>query len=249
MWEDILIYVAIGFVAQMVDGAIGMAFGIVSTSVLLSAGVPPVTASACTHAAETFTTAASGIAHWRVGNIDWRLVRRLALPGMIGGALGAYLLSEVPGDVIRPYISVYLFILGVLIILRAARNARSRSNIGHRHLLPLGFFGGFLDAVGGGGWGPMVATTLIGRGAEARYAIGSVNLVEFFVTAVISATFLVTVGLELWPIIAGLVVGGVIAAPFAALATRYLPERLLMIVVGLMVSGLSVLYLIRKLAP
>lgn len=248
MWEDILIYVVIGFVAQMIDGAIGMAFGIVSTSVLLSAGVPPVTASACTHAAETFTTAASGVAHWRVGNIDWRLVRRLALPGMIGGALGAYLLSELPGDVIRPYISIYLFILGLLIILRAIRNARSRGNFGRRHLIPLGLFGGFLDAIGGGGWGPMVATTLIGRGAEARYAIGSVNLVEFFVTAVISATFLLAVGLELWPIIAGLVVGGVIAAPFAALATRHLPERLLMIVVGLMVSGLSVLYLVKKFA-
>lgn len=248
MWEDALLYVAVGFAAQLIDGALGMAFGLVSTSVMLSAGVPPATASACTHAAEMFTTAASGAAHWRFGNIDWKLVRRLALPGVVGGALGAYVLSELPGDAVRPYVSAYLLVLSVLIIARALRNSIERTEFGRRHLVPLGFFGGFLDAIGGGGWGPLVATTLIGRGAEARYAIGSVNLVEFFVTATISATFLLTIGLELWPIIAGLVAGGVLAAPFGAMVARHMPAKILTIVVGLMVGGLSIFYLAGKLA-
>jgi len=248
VWEDALLYVAVGFAAQLIDGALGMAFGLVSTSVMLSAGVPPATASACTHAAEMFTTAASGAAHWRFGNIDWKLVRRLALPGVVGGALGAYVLSELPGDAVRPYVSAYLLVLSVLIIVRALRNSIERTEFGRRHLVPLGFFGGFLDAIGGGGWGPLVATTLIGRGAEARYAIGSVNLVEFFVTATISATFLLTIGLELWPIIAGLVAGGVLAAPFGAMVARHMPAKILTIVVGLMVGGLSIFYLAGKLA-
>lgn len=250
MWEDVLIFVAIGFAAQIVDGALGMAFGLVATSAMLSAGVPPATASACTHAAEVFTTAASGAAHWRFGNIDWRLVRRLALPGMLGGALGAYVLSGLPGDAVRPFVTAYLFVLGVLIIIRALRNnfGERVKAVSRRHLIPLGFFGGLFDAIGGGGWGPLVATTLIGRGTDARFAIGSVNLVEFFVAVVISATFLMTIGLQLWPIITGLVIGGVLAAPFAALMTRTLPPRILTIIVGLIVSGLSLTYLVNKFA-
>lgn len=246
MWEDILIFVAVGFAAQLVDGALGMAFGTVATSVMLSAGVPPATASACTHAAEMFTTAASGAAHWRFGNIDWHLVRRLALPGMLGGALGAFVLSGLPGEAVRPYVSAYLLVLGVLIVARALCGSIERTAAYRKHLIPLGFFGGLFDAIGGGGWGPLVATTLMGRGAEARYAIGSVNLVEFFVTATIFATFFFMIGLELWPIIAGLVIGGALAAPCAAFVARRLPPRVLMIVVGLIVSGLSLAYLINR---
>lgn len=250
MWEDVLIFIAIGFAAQILDGALGMAFGLVATSVMLSAGVPPATASACTHVAEMFTTAASGAAHWRFGNVDWRLVRRLALPGMVGGALGAYVLSGLPGDAVRPYVSAYLLVLGVLIIVRGLRNnfGERMQAASRRHLMPLGFLSGLFDAIGGGGWGSLVATTLIGRGEKARFAIGSVNLVEFFVSSVISATFLLTIGLQLWPIIAGLVIGGVLAAPFAALVTRALPPRMLTIIVGLIVTGLSLTYLVNKFA-
>ena len=238
MWDDILLFVAIGFAAQIVDGAIGMAYGVTSTSVLLSFGVPPATASACVHTAETFTTGASGVAHWRLGNIDRNLVWRIAVPGMIGGAIGAYVLTNLPGDAIRPYINAYLLLLGLFILWKALTTA-PRPGPPPRAVAPLGFFGGLLDSIGGGGWGPIVTSTLLGQGTTPRYAIGSVNLAEFFVTATISATFLLTIGLELWPIIAGLIVGGVLAAPFAALVTKYLPDRALMVLVGCVVVILS----------
>jgi uncharacterized protein len=232
MWDDFLLFVAVGFAAQMIDGAIGMAYGVASTSVLLSIGIPPAMASACVHAAETFTTAASGFAHWRLKNIDKGLVVRLAIPGMIGGGIGAYVLSNVPGNAVRPFVNAYLLALGCVILWRAL------NRVGHRPLLPalrvtvLGFFGGLLDAIGGGGWGAMVTTTLLGNGMPARTAIGSVSLAEFFVTSTISATFVMTIGLSHWPIFAGLVAGGVIAAPFAALGAKHLPDRVLMVLVG-----------------
>ncbi|HML42206.1 MULTISPECIES: sulfite exporter TauE/SafE family protein [Hyphomicrobium] len=237
--DDILLYVAIGFVAQMIDGAIGMAYGVTTSSVLLGMGVPPATASACVHAAETFTTGASGLAHWKLGNVDRRLLWRLAVPGMIGGAIGAYALSEFPGDTLKPFISAYLLLLGLVIIWKALAR-KPLAAPAPRSVAPLGFFGGLLDAIGGGGWGPIVTSSLLGQGATPRYAIGSVNLAEFFVTLTISTTFFLTVGLSLWPIIAGLIVGGVIAAPFAALAAKHVPAKVLMLVVGCVVVLLSV---------
>ncbi|MEQ1651714.1 MAG: sulfite exporter TauE/SafE family protein [Hyphomicrobium sp.] len=239
MWEDILLYIAVGFAAQMVDGAIGMAYGITSSTVLLSLGVPPATASACVHAAETFTTAVSGFSHWKFGNVDWRLVRRLAIPGAIGGGIGAYVLSNIDGNLIKPYIAFYLVLMGLFILWKAFRHDPTAESEPPKHVAPLGFFGGLLDSIGGGGWGPLVTTTLIGSGTTPRFAIGSVNLAEFFVTLVISATFMFTIGLELFPIIAGLMVGGVIAAPFAAYATKHLPDKVLMIIVGSVIVLLS----------
>ena len=247
MWEDLLLFVAVGFAAQMVDGAIGMAYGVTSTSVLLSVGIPPATASAAVHAAEVFTTGASGLAHWRLRNIDRSLIWRLAIPGMIGGALGAYALTAIPGEVIRPYVSGYLLLLGLFILWKAA-SARPVVAPPPSRVAPLGFVGGVLDAIGGGGWGPIVTLTLLGQGATPRYAIGSVNLAEFFVTLTISATFLLTIGLTLWPIIAGLVVGGVLASPFAALVTKHLPAKVLMIMVGCVVVLLSSRGLLKALA-
>ncbi|HEY7669963.1 MAG TPA: sulfite exporter TauE/SafE family protein [Hyphomicrobium sp.] len=238
MWDDVLLFVAVGFVAQMVDGAIGMAYGVTSTSVMLSLGIPPVTASACVHAAETFTTAASGAAHWRLGNVDRKLLLHLALPGMVGGAIGAYVLTELPGEKIKPFISGYLLLVGLLIVWKAV-SWRASAGPAPSRVAPLGFFGGLLDSIGGGGWGPIVASTLIGQGATPRFAIGTVNLAEFFVTFTISATFVFTIGLELWPIIAGLIVGGVIAAPFAALAAKHMPDTALMVIVGCVVVILS----------
>ncbi|HMN36344.1 MAG TPA: sulfite exporter TauE/SafE family protein [Hyphomicrobium sp.] len=238
MWEDFLLYVTVGLVAQMVDGAIGMAYGVTSNSVLLSFGMPPATASACVHAAETFTTAASGAAHWRLGNVDKKLIVRLAIPGMAGGVLGAYVLSNINGDTIKPIIAVYLLLMGFYIVWKAMRPAPPLHEP-PRHVAPLGFAGGLVDSVGGGGWGPIVTSTLIGQGTTPRYAIGTVNLAEFFVTSTVTLTFLFTIGLELWPIITGLVVGGIIAAPFAALATRHLPDKPLMIIVGCVIVLLS----------
>ena len=248
MWDDILLYVIIGFVAQMIDGAIGMAYGVTASSVLLSLGIPPATASACVHAAETFTTGASGIAHWRFGNVDRKLLVRLAIPGMIGGAIGAYALTELPGEALKPFISAYLLLLGVFIVWKALA-VRPLEAPQPRAVAPLGFFGGVVDAIGGGGWGPIVTSTLLGQGTTPRYAIGSVNMAEFFVTLTISTTFFLTVGLSLWPIIAGLVIGGVIAAPFAAVATKHIPDQVLMLLVGCVVVLLSLRTIVMVLAP
>jgi len=239
MWDDILLYVVIGFAAQMIDGAIGMAYGVSATSVLLGLGVPPATASACVHAAETFTTGASGLAHWRFGNVDRTLIWRLAVPGMIGGAIGAYVLTRLPGEEIRPFVSGYLLLVGVFIIWKALHRKHTFVDEPPNHVAPLGFVGGMVDAIGGGGWGPIVTSTLLGQGQTPRYTIGSVNLAEFFVTLTISATFLVTIGFDLFPIISGLIIGGVIAAPFAAWAAKHIPAKILMLVVGCVVVLLS----------
>jgi uncharacterized membrane protein YfcA len=246
MWEDFVLFVAVGFAAQLVDGAVGMAYGLTGTTALLSVGVPPATPSACVHAAEVFTTGASGYSHWRLGNVRADFIWRLAVPGMIGGAVGAYLLANLPGDTIRPFINLYLFGMGLFILWKAWQRREPRHEV-PKHLPALGVAGGFVDAIGGGGWGPMVASTLIGGGTVPRYAIGSVNLSEFFVTLTITATFLFTIGLELWPIIAGLILGGVVAAPFAAYATKQIPDRPLMFLVGAVISLLSLRGLVQWL--
>ena len=247
MWDDILLYVIVGFAAQMIDGAIGMAYGVVSSSVLLSLGVSPATASACVHTAEIFTTGASGLAHWKLGNVDKKLVMRLAIPGMIGGALGAFALAELPGEKLKPWISAYLLLLGLVIVVRALVS-RPIKGAAPKAVAPLGFVGGLLDAMGGGGWGPIVTSSLLGQGTAPRYAIGSVNLTEFFVALTISATFFLTIGLELWPIITGLIVGGVLAAPMAAYATKHIPDKALMIIVGSVVMLLSLRTILKALA-
>jgi uncharacterized membrane protein YfcA len=231
--------VLVGFIAQMVDGSIGMAYGVTSTSVMLSFGVPPATASACVHAAETFTTGASGLAHWKLGNVDKRLIWRLAIPGAIGGAIGAYVLTNIPGELVKPYISAYLLLIGIFIIYKAVHRKHSFVDEPPNNVAPLGLIGGFVDAIGGGGWGPIVTSTLLGQGTQPRYTIGSVNMAEFFVTLTISATFIATIGLDLWPTILGLIIGGIIAAPFAALAAKHFPPKILMILVGVVVMLLS----------
>ena len=238
MWEEILLYVLVGFLAQLVDGALGMAYGVMASSVLLSTGVPPAVTSASVHTAEVFTTGTSGLAHWWHGNVDRRLVLRLVLPGMIGGAIGAYILTSIPGELIRPWVSAYLLLLGLIIVWKALRHRGTHSDP-PKGVGPLGFFGGALDAMGGGGWGPLVTSTLIGYGATPRSVIGSVNATEFFVTLTISATFVATIGITLWPIVVGLVIGGVLAAPFAALAVRHMPARALMLIVATVVILLS----------
>jgi uncharacterized protein len=246
MWEDLFLFAAIGFAAQVIDGALGMAYGVTATTLLLSlgAGVSPSVASASVHAAEVFTTGASGAAHWRLGNVDRALLARLALAGMAGGAAGALLVASLPSLIIRPFVCAYLLVVGILIVWRAARPVTDRKGAAKPgspplRLASLGLAGGFLDAIGGGGWGAVVTSTLICRRVTPRIAIGSANLAEFFVTAVVAATFVATIGLELWPVIAGLVIGGLLAAPFAALITRRVPDRPLMLLVGVVIVLLS----------
>lgn len=176
--DDILIYVLVGFAAQMIDGALGMAYGVSSTTFLLNTGVGPAVASASVHMAEVFTTLVSGLSHLKFGNVDKLLFRRLVIPGVLGGMAGAYVLSELPGDQIKPYVAIYLLLMGARILWKAVRYQSEQSGL-LKHVFPLGLAGGFFDAIGGGGWGPIVASTLVANGHNPRISVGSVNLAEF----------------------------------------------------------------------
>jgi len=239
--SSILIFALVGFFAQMVDGCLGMAYGVTSNSVLLTLGVPPKLASASVHAAEVVTTAISGFSHFKVGNVDKQLALRLIIPGVIGGVIGAYLLTEVDGNVIKPYISIYLLLMGVYILVRAFKTIID-AEIKKGLIPPLALVGGFFDAIGGGGWGPVVTTTLVATGKKPRFAIGSVSLSEFFVTTAESITFILTIGnlADYWRIILGLLLGGAIAAPLAAWACRRIPQKAMMIMVGVFIILLQV---------
>jgi uncharacterized membrane protein YfcA len=239
------IFVAVGLCAQLVDGALGMAYGLVSSSVLLAFGVPPASASAAVHTAEVFTTGVSGVAHAKLGNVDRRLLVRLAIPGVIGGVIGAYVLTQIPGEQIKPYIYAYLFLLAVLILLRAAGRRVPRGEVKRVGLL--GFLAGLLDASGGGGWGPLATSTLLANGSQARTSIGTVNAAEFVVTLAISLTFLLSIGVQHWQVTAGLLLGGVIAAPLAAYLVKHVPERAILVAVGVLVLGISSYQIVTSL--
>mgnify|MGYP003681902889 CR=1 FL=1 len=238
MYETIIIFAIVGFIAQIIDGALGMAYGVSSTSVLLGLGIPPATASASVHTAEIFTSGASGLSHLKLGNVDKKIFAKLLIPGIIGGALGAYILTAIPGRVIKPFVAFYLLIMGIIILRKAFKKIEER-NVKTK-LFPLGLVGGFFDAIGGGGWGPIVTSTLVARGHNPRFTIGSVNIAEFFVTVTEVATFLTMIGLVQWQIIVGLIVGGVLAAPLAAYICKRLPSKALMIMVGTLIIALSI---------
>lgn len=244
--SDFFLFVAVGFLAQLVDGAIGMAYGLISTSILLGHGVPAVTASASVHTAEIFTTFTSGLSHWKLGNIDFKLIKRLIPAGMVGGATGAYVLTSVPNETIKLLVSFYLLIMGIVIIAKALQRL-GQAPYNPKFVPLIGLMGGFLDAIGGGGWGPLVTSNLLGQGTTPRIAIGSTSLAEFFVTFTISMTFVFAIGLDLWVIIFGLIVGGVLAAPVAAIAAKRMPPRVLMGLVGALIIFLSARTLILAL--
>jgi len=235
---ELALYTVAGFLAQMIDGALGMGYGVTATTLLLTFGVPPAAASASVHTAEVVATGFSGFNHWRAGNVVFSFVRKLLVPGVVGGVTGAYILTAIPGDVIKPFIAVYLVLMGIIILAKAWRRTVHVGS--EKHLIPLGLAGGFFDAIGGGGWGPIVVGTLLARGNEPRTTIGSVNLAEFFVTFATSVTFILTIGVTNWLPVAGLALGGAIAAPIAARLTGRIPARPLMIAVGVLVILLSV---------
>lgn len=231
-------FIFAGFVAQLIDGTLGMAYGVSCSTLLLSIGVGPAVASASVHTAELFTTAVSAFCHIKAGNVDKEFLTRLLVPGVAGGIIGAYLLTRVNGDAIKPFISLYLIGMGVLILIKAVRKKQlepQKNNIGR-----LGFIGGFVDAVGGGGWGPVVTSTLVAKGNSPRYVIGSVNVAEFFVAAATSAVFFVTLGSIYLEAVVGLVIGGIIAAPIAAKACKVVQPRPIMVAVGVLIICLSV---------
>jgi uncharacterized membrane protein YfcA len=235
---ELALFTVAGFVAQMIDGTLSMGYGVSATSLLLSFGVPPAAASASVHTAEVVATAFSAYNHWRLKNVIASFVKKLLIPGVIGAVVGAYVLTSVPGEAIKPFMAAYLLVMGVIIVLKAWR--RSVHVGSEKHLTPLGLIGGFCDSVGGGGWGPIVAGTLLARGNEPRTTIGSVAFSEFFVTIASSATLLVTIGVSNWLPVAGLALGGALASPIAARLTGRIPARPLLIVVGVVVILLSV---------
>jgi uncharacterized membrane protein YfcA len=237
----------VGFLAQMIDGALGMAYGVSSNTFLLSLGLPPASASASVHMAEVFTTGISGLSHWKLKNIDTNLAKKLLIPGVLGGVAGAYILTSLDGDLLKPWISVYLLMMGAVILFKAFRG--TKKNQGEiKHVSLLGLVGGFFDAIGGSGWGPVVTTTLVARGNNPRVTIGTVNFSEFFVTFAQSVTFILTLNfVDYWQVILGLLLGGVLAAPLAAYITRHLPLKVLMALVGVVIIGLSIRTLLLAL--
>ena len=235
-WIALLPFVAVGFAAQLVDGALGMAFGLINSTLLVSMlGVTPAVASASVHAVETFTTAASGASHVGHRNVDWRLLPRIAIPGVIGGILGAYMLASIDASVAKPFVMAYLAAIGLYLLYRAWRGSVEPRT--PRVIEPLGLVGGFLDAAGGGGWGPVVTSNLLVQGASPRTTIGTVNTSEFFVTAAISTTFFLKMGLAAFTLPAvGLLAGGLLAAPLGGVLAKRVPTRPLMAMVGTLLT-------------
>ena len=229
-------FILIGFAAQLVDGALGMAFGVITNTLMVGLlGVPPALASQRVHLVECFTTATSGISHLLHGNIDKRLFFRLLIPGMIGGLAGAWLLTSIDGATIKPFVLVYLACIGLWLLVRGVFYPPKLRDA--KHVAPLGLLGGFLDAVGGGGWGPVVTSNLLVQGAEPRKVIGTVNSVEFFLTLTISAAFIFHIGLsDIVGATLGLIIGGIAAAPLGAMAARHFSPKVMLILVGTALS-------------
>jgi uncharacterized protein len=220
--------VLVGVAAQAVDGALGMAYGVTGSTFLLSAGASPAVASASTHIAEIFTTGISGLAHVREGNVNRKLFMRLVIPGTLGGIIGVLVVTQIDGKALKPWIAGYLLVMGIYILSKAFRQLKMRSDE-PKHVGKLALFGGFCDSVGGGGWGPVVTSTLVGTGNDPRTTIGSVNFAEFFLTIATAAGFTLLAVQGTWPVVAGLILGGIFAAPFAAL----------LVAVGLLITCLS----------
>ena len=238
MHMELAVFFGIGFFAQLIDGALGMAFGAISTTALLSFGLSPFHTSAIVHTAEVVTTGASSAAHIVQRNLTRKLVAELALAGSLGAIIEAYILSNINGQKMRPFVAANLLLIGVSILLRALR-APPQCDTPPTYAAPLGLLGGFLDAIGGGGWGAIVTSTLLGSGHSPRKVIGSVNIAEFAVTIAAATTFFVEIGLVTLDALLGLVAGGVVAAPFGAYFAKHVPARPLSAAVGVLVLGMA----------
>ena len=248
---ELLLFVALGFVAQLIDGALGMAYGLIATTTLLSLGTPPAMASASVHAAEVVTTGLAGASHVWHKNVDWQLFKRLAPAGVFGGMIGAYVLIGLPENVVKFFITLYLMGMAVLITRRIMAGGKAEKGTKKQResklpTIPVGVGGGFFDAVGGGGWGPLVTSTLLARGDHPRRTIGSASLSEFFLTLAISVAFVLALNvMDYWRVVLGLIIGGAIAAPFAGLLSKVLKPRKLMIIVAIVIGVLCVYNLVR----
>ena len=234
----LILAILVGLAGQIVDGTLGMAYGVTCSTFLLALGIAPAMISYSVKVSEIFTTGASGISHIFHENVNRTLCLELAIPGVVGGVTGAYLLSNFDGAKFKPWISAYLILMGGYIFWRSNHKPIAVDTKA-THAIPLALTGGFLDAVGGGGWGPLVASTLLAKGHPPRYVIGSVNMAEFFVTLTQALTFFFFLKLENLPIIAGLILGGMIAAPFAAKLCKILPAKTMMRLVGVLLILVS----------
>lgn len=246
---QLLLYIALGFCAQMIDGTAGMAYGVSSNTFLRSAGVPSAVSSACVHASEMFTTLASGISHIKMKNVDKELLKMLLISGIPGGIIGAYLLANFESRTLDIIIDLYLIVMGCIIFYKGFKKLDSTRDFG-AYAYPLGLLGGFTDAMGGGGWGPVVTSTLLASGHEPRKTIGTVNTAEFLVTVAETTTLVVLLDSfsQYYSIVAGLIIGGVIAAPIAARLTQKIPVKAMLIGVGLLVIALNVYKLMGHLS-
>ncbi|MBN9505456.1 MAG: sulfite exporter TauE/SafE family protein [Altererythrobacter sp.] len=236
----LLPFIGVGFAAQLVDGALGMAFGVISNTLLVGVlGVPPALASQRVHIVECFTTATSGLSHLFHRNVDGKLFIRLVIPGMIGGFLGAYLLSSLDATIVKPFVLIYLTVIGLYILWRGLMYPPKLKEA--KLVAPLGLAGGFLDAVGGGGWGPVVTSNLLIQGADPRKVVGTVNSAEFFLTVTISAAFIYHLGVaDLAGATLGLLIGGILAAPLGAWAAKHFPPKQMLVLVGTVLTLTSV---------
>ena len=244
---DLLPFIAAGFAAQLVDGALGMAFGVISNTLLISLGVAPAAASAGVHTVETFTTCASGLSHIAHRNVDWRLLARLTIPGVVGAVIGAYVLTHIDGSTAKPFVLGYLTLIGLFLFWRGLRFPPQHRPA--KIIEPLALAGGFLDAAGGGGWGPVVTGNLLVQGAYPRRTIGTVNTSEFLVTVTSAATFIAALGWATFTVATlGLLIGGIVAAPLGAWLVKRIAPKPLLVLVGILLTLTSLYGIYRAIA-
>jgi len=239
-----------GFFAELVAGSMGMGYGVICTTILLIMNVPPPVISASIHSAESFTTAAGSISHWQLGNVNKKIVKALAIPAVIGAIIGAISLTYIGehyAKITKPVIAAYAMYLGFRILRNAYKNKNGNGIKKKTNIPVLGFIGGFIDSFGGGGWGPLVTGTFIKNGRTPRYVIGSSTTAKFILTVASAITFIFTVGIQHWNIVAGLLIGGIITAPFSAMLTTRLPVRKMFIAVGIVVIIMSLITISRAI--
>jgi len=239
-----------GFLAEIVAGSMGMGYGVICTTILLMLNVPPPVVSASIHSAESFTTAAGSISHFKLGNVNKKLIKALALPAIIGAVIGALLLSYVGekyAAITKPFIAAYTLYLGVRILTNVFKSKERKIEKKKTNIPLLGLVGGFIDSFGGGGWGPLVTGTFIKNGRTPRYVVGSSTVAKFILTVTSAVTFIFTIGIHHWNIVAGLLIGGIITAPFSAMLTSRLPVRKMFLVVGVLVIVMSLITICKAL--
>jgi len=240
----------VGFAAEIVAGSMGMGYGVICTTILLILNVPPPVISASIHSAESFTSAAGSISHWQLGNINKKLAKSLAIPAIIGAVIGALLLSYVGeryAKITKPFIAFYTMYLGIRILQNAFKKREINQKKKATKITALALIGGFIDSFGGGGWGPLVTGTFIKNGHTPRYVIGSSTLAKCILTVASAVTFIFTIGIHHWNIVAGLLIGGIVTAPFSAMLTAKLPTKKMFVAVGIVVIFCSLITIYRAI--